>query len=211
MCACKGTSALPLLWVPLLSVQVEVLDADSNEPLQYYLQLGIPAAIQLPLPGTHQQQQPYAAMAQPSLGALQPAAAMAAAAAAAAGVAAVHLEAGGSSNGQPGAAAGVWGECPAAAAAGTGNGVPLNGSLDTALAAAAAAGGLVPLNVFGNSRVEVSSAQAAVGDPPHQQQLPQQQVTIRVQGQPIGGHQGHPCRLLHVVLLLPDKSQYVRG
>jgi polyphosphate kinase 2 (PPK2 family) len=54
------------------------------------------------------------------------------------------------------------------------------------------------------------------GEGPLEQKQEQEQqqgrrVTVLVEPRPVGGHQGHPCRMLHVVLLLPDKSKYQQG
>jgi hypothetical protein len=81
------------------------------------------------------------------------------------------------------------------------------------LTAVAQAGGFAAVNLFGNSRVDVSaqdgSQQQQAAGPGQQQQ--QRQVSVVVEPRPVGGHQGHPCRMLHLVLLLQDKTAFERG
>lgn len=211
------------------AVQVEVLDADSREPLPFYKSLGIAPAVQLPLNGQQQALLGVGCLAPPSLtgGLLGPGdatgAGSLAAAAAAAGVAGVKLA------GREGAPEG--GDAAAAAA----------GGWLTLLSSAAEKGGLAAVNLLGNSRVDIDGPAGAQqqqqqqseqqqsgqqpseqpgqqqeqqGDRPEQQEQEQQQghrVTVLVEPSPVGGHQGYPCRMLHVVLLLPDKSTYQQG
>jgi predicted phage tail protein len=80
------------------------------------------------------------------------------------------------------------------------------------LAAAVQAGGLKAVNLFGNSRVEVVGSDNAQQQQEQQQQQQQGEVVcIRVEPRPVGGHQGRPCCMLDVVLLLQDKGAYQEG
>lgn len=176
-------------------LQVEVLDAASKEPLLFFMNLAIPPAVQLALTGV-QQALPQASLAPPSLPGMGTAAGMgagsAAAAAAAAGVAAVRLD-----GGADGAADG-----PDAAAAGGG----VIGSLTVAQA-----GGLTAVNLFGNSRVDIGAQDSIQQQAERSEQQQQRQVSVVVEPRPVGGNQGHPCRMLHLVLLLQDKMTFERG
>lgn len=191
-------SDLPQLAMWLGVGKVEVLDANSQQPLSYYKGLSIPPPMQLPLPGpqaslTHPNLAPPSLSVGPAASAAPAPTGDAAAAAVAAGVSAVQLD----SRGAAGLAA-------ASAAAGGGGegaaGVVGGGELGAFLADAAHAGGVKAVNLFGNSRVELLQHGT------EQQQQPQ--MVIRVEPRPVGGNQSRPCCMLDIVLLLQSKAAY---
>lgn len=188
-----------------------MLDTDSLEPLPFYTNLAIPPPVQLPLTLSGAQLTlTNAALAPPSIPSLVPGlgcagaaaatgAGSAAAAAAAADVAAVRLE------------GGVEQDAAAAAAGGA-------AGLVAMLTSAAKAGGLAAVNLLGNSRVDVTGVAATQQQQEQQQdgqseqqQQQRRQVSVHIEPRPVGGHQGRPCCMLHVVLLLEDKAAYQQG